>query len=148
LPRRSKAELFRSPHRLPLETPQDVRREMSRLYRGGLNGRVPAGQLTKFVFVLDKIRGCLEAEAAVAAAAAAADNGQTGMVNIQLSSVPAGYSVAANGEFQPMPLVIEHAPQKPVPEMMQSDAQRRAELSAMPLERLLELAGVADVEQS
>jgi hypothetical protein len=48
---------------MPLDSIVGVRREMGRLYRLSLNGRLPADELTKLVFTLREIRCCLEAEA-------------------------------------------------------------------------------------
>jgi hypothetical protein len=39
-----------------------VRGEMARLYRLGLNGRIPSDEMTRFVYVLKEIRACIEAE--------------------------------------------------------------------------------------
>jgi hypothetical protein len=106
--------VLRPIHRLALETLPDVRREMSRLYRGGLNGRVPASQLTKFVFVLDKIRSCLEAEAAQAAATKVDTP-----IEMRIVSIPAGVFVKHDEEMSAGGLrVIEHQPAETMPQTM------------------------------
>jgi hypothetical protein len=38
------------------------RREMARLYRLALNGRIPSDEMTRFIYALKEIRACLEAE--------------------------------------------------------------------------------------
>ena len=47
---------------MALDTLGGVRGEMARLYRLGLSGRIPSDEMTRFVFVLKEIRGCIEAE--------------------------------------------------------------------------------------
>jgi hypothetical protein len=109
LPRKSKRELFRSPHRLPLESLVDVRREMSRLYRGGLNGRVKPGELTRFVFTLDKIRSCLEAEGAAAATAEATAKASAMPTEICIVTVPTTFTIDENDPTRIKPMLfIEH----------------------------------------
>ena len=48
-------------HAMPLNTPQNVLRELTRLYRMGLNGKIQPDEMTKFAFVLREIRAGLEA---------------------------------------------------------------------------------------
>jgi hypothetical protein len=65
LPRNQKVEVVPplSPRNaMALDSIVGVRREMGRLYRLSLNGRLPADELTKLVFTLREIRACLEAE--------------------------------------------------------------------------------------
>ncbi|MGV7212503.1 hypothetical protein [Bradyrhizobium sp. UFLA05-112] len=45
-----------------MDTLAGVRREMSRIYRLGLNGKIQTDEMSKFVFVLREIRACIEAE--------------------------------------------------------------------------------------
>ena len=156
MPRRSKVEVLRPIHRLALETLPDVRREMSRLYRGGLNGRVPAGQLTKFVFVLDKIRSCLEAEAAQAVAAKVDTP-----TEMRIVSIPAGVFIeqSAGDGLR----VIEHRPEETMPQTMLGGPESLSspepeifdrargniepdELNTLSRAELLVLAGVDDAE--
>jgi len=47
---------------MALDTLAGVRGEMARLYRLGLNGRIPSDEMTRFVYVLKEIRACIEAE--------------------------------------------------------------------------------------
>ena len=47
---------------MALDTLVGVRGEMARLYRLGLNGQDPSDEMTRFVYALKEIRGCLEAE--------------------------------------------------------------------------------------
>ena len=49
-------------NKMALDTLAGVRGEMARLYRLGLNGRIPSDELTRFVYVLREIRASLEAE--------------------------------------------------------------------------------------
>ena len=49
-------------NKMVLDTLAGVRGEMARLYRLGLNGRIPSDELTRFVYVLREIRASLEAE--------------------------------------------------------------------------------------
>jgi len=47
---------------MALDSLAGVRGEMSRLYRLGLNGRIPSDEMTRFIYALKEIRACLEAE--------------------------------------------------------------------------------------
>ena len=47
---------------MALDTLAGVRREMARLYRLGLNGRIRSDEMTRFIYALKEIRACLEAE--------------------------------------------------------------------------------------
>jgi hypothetical protein len=47
---------------MSLDTLAGVRWEMARLYRLGLNGRMPSDEMTRFIYALKEIRACLEAE--------------------------------------------------------------------------------------
>ena len=57
-----KAEALPPRNAVALDTLAGVRSEMARLYRLGLNGRIPSDELTRFVYVLREIRACIEAE--------------------------------------------------------------------------------------
>ena len=57
-----KAEVLSPRNAVALDTLAGVRGEMARLYRLGLNGRIPSDELTRFVYALKEIRACLEAE--------------------------------------------------------------------------------------
>ena len=57
-----KAEVLSPRNAMALDTVAGVRGEMARLYRLGLNGRIPSDEMTRFVYVLKEIRACLEAE--------------------------------------------------------------------------------------
>ena len=39
-----------------------VRGEVARLYRLGLNGRIRSDEMTRFIYALKEIRGCIEPE--------------------------------------------------------------------------------------
>ncbi|WP_458145585.1 hypothetical protein [Bradyrhizobium sp. UFLA05-109] len=45
-----------------MDTLAGVRGEMARLYRLGLNGRIPSDEMTRFIYALKEIRACLEVE--------------------------------------------------------------------------------------
>ena len=45
-----------------LDTLSGVRGEMARMYRLALKGTVPPEEMTKFIYALKEIRGCIEAE--------------------------------------------------------------------------------------
>ena len=62
LTHRSKPEVLPPRNAVALDTLAGVRREMARLYRLGLNGKLQSDELTRFVYVLKEIRACLEAE--------------------------------------------------------------------------------------
>ena len=47
---------------MALDTLAEVRGEMARLYRLGLNGRIRSDEMTRFIYALKEIRACLEAE--------------------------------------------------------------------------------------
>ncbi len=57
-----KAVVLPPRNKMALDTLAGVRGEMARLYRLGLNGRIPSDEMTKFVYVLREIRAALEAE--------------------------------------------------------------------------------------
>ena len=57
-----KAEVLPPRNAIALDTLAGVRGEMARLYRLGLNGRIPSDEMTRFIYALKEIRACLEAE--------------------------------------------------------------------------------------
>ena len=57
-----KAEVLPPRNAMALDTLAGVRGEMARLYRLALNGRIQSDEMTKFVYVLRELRGCIEAE--------------------------------------------------------------------------------------
>jgi hypothetical protein len=62
LTHKSKAEVLPPRNKMALDTLAGVRGEMARLYRLGLNGRIPSDEMTRFIYALKEIRACLEAE--------------------------------------------------------------------------------------
>ena len=62
LSRKPKAEVLSPRNAMALDTLAGVRGEMARLYRLGLNGRIPSHEMTRFIYALKEIRACLEAE--------------------------------------------------------------------------------------
>lgn len=62
LTQKSKAEVLPPRNAMALDTLAGVRREMARLYRLGLNGKIPSDEMTRFVYVLKEVRACIEAE--------------------------------------------------------------------------------------
>ena len=62
LARNSKTEVLSPRNAVALDTLAGVRREMARLYRLGLNGRIQSDEMTRFIYALKEIRACLEAE--------------------------------------------------------------------------------------
>ena len=62
LSQKPKAEVLTPRNRMALDTLAGVRREMARLYRFGLNGRIRSEEMTRFIYALKEIRACLEAE--------------------------------------------------------------------------------------
>ena len=62
LSEKPKAEVLPPRNKMALDTLAGVRGEMARLYRLGLNGRIPSDEMTRFVYVLKEIRACIEAE--------------------------------------------------------------------------------------
>ena len=62
LTQKPKAEVL-SPHNaMALDTVAAVRKEMARVYRLALNGRIRSDEMTRFIYALKEIRACLEAE--------------------------------------------------------------------------------------
>jgi len=59
---KSKAEVLPPRNKVALDSLAGVRGEMARLYRLGLNGRIPSDEMTRFIYALKEIRACLEAE--------------------------------------------------------------------------------------
>jgi hypothetical protein len=57
-----KAEVLSPRNAVALDTLAGVRGEIARLYRLALNGRIPSDEMTRFIYALKEIRGCLEAE--------------------------------------------------------------------------------------
>jgi len=62
LTQKPKAEVLPPRNAMALDTLAGVRSEVARLYRLGLNGKIRSDEMTKFVYVLHELRGCLEAE--------------------------------------------------------------------------------------
>jgi hypothetical protein len=62
LTQKPKAEVLPPRNAMALDTLAGVRGEMARLYRLALNGRIQSDEMTKFVYVLRELRGCIEAE--------------------------------------------------------------------------------------
>src|SRR6516225_2249214 len=62
LNQKPKAEVLSPRNAMALDTLAGVRGEMARLYRLGLNGRIPSDEMTRFIYALKEIRACLEAE--------------------------------------------------------------------------------------
>jgi hypothetical protein len=62
LSQKPKAEVLPPRNKMALDTLAGVRREMSRIYRLGLNGKIQTDEMSKFVFVLREVRACIEAE--------------------------------------------------------------------------------------
>jgi hypothetical protein len=62
LTQQPKAEVLTPRNAMALDTLAGVRGEMARLYRLGLNGRIPSDEMTRFIYALKEIRACLEAE--------------------------------------------------------------------------------------
>src|SRR5215471_1594586 len=62
LSQKPKAEVLTPRNAMALNTLAGVRGEMARLYRMGLNGRIPSDEMTRFIYALKEIRACLEAE--------------------------------------------------------------------------------------
>jgi hypothetical protein len=137
-------------HTQRLDSLRAIRIEQSRLYRATIRGRLPSEELTKLFFCLREIRSTLELELV------AAPTQPPKPTTINIMSVPCGTIVRETeglSPTDPKQLVIEHqpdlAPQVEVestPEPASIEGARRSELNAMPIERLLLLAGVADVD--
>src|SRR4051794_456283 len=62
LSQKPKTEVLPPRNAMALDTLAGVRGEMARLYRLGLNGRVPGDELTRLVYTLKEIRCCLGSE--------------------------------------------------------------------------------------
>jgi hypothetical protein len=73
-----------------LDTVMGVAREMARLLRLSYNGHLPAEELTKYIFALDKLRACLESAIAIEAAAAAKAPAPPTSMHVSIVSVPSG----------------------------------------------------------
>lgn len=56
------------PHAMPLKTLGNVRSELARLYRGCLNGKLPADEMSRLVFALRELRCTIESIEATAQA--------------------------------------------------------------------------------
>ena len=59
---KTKAEVLSPRNKMALDTLVGVRAEMARIYRAGLNGKIPSDEMTRFIYALKEIRACLEAE--------------------------------------------------------------------------------------
>ena len=62
LSQKPKAVVLTPRNRMELGSLSGVRREMARVYRAALNGRLPPDEMTKLIYALKEIRACLEAE--------------------------------------------------------------------------------------
>ena len=63
LTQKPKVEVLSPRNKMALDTLAGVRGEMARLYRLGLNGKIPSDEMTRFVYTLREIRCCIEVEA-------------------------------------------------------------------------------------
>jgi hypothetical protein len=80
--------------KVKLDTVMGVAREMGRLIRLSYNGHLPPEELTKYIFALDKLRGCLESAVAIEANAIAnAPPPPPGETHINIMTIPAGHFV-------------------------------------------------------
>jgi len=57
-----KADVLSPRNAMSLDTVAAVRKEMARVYRLALNGRIQSDEMTRFIYALKEIRACLEAE--------------------------------------------------------------------------------------
>ena len=55
--------LSRPPYAMPLDTIGNVRRELGRLYRASLSGKLESAEAARLAFILKEIRASLEVEA-------------------------------------------------------------------------------------
>lgn len=62
LSQKPKAEVLSPRNKMALDTLVGVRGEMARIYRAGLNGKIPSDEMTRYIYALKEIRACLEAE--------------------------------------------------------------------------------------
>jgi hypothetical protein len=62
LNQKPKAEVLPPRNAMRLDSLGAVRREMARIYRLGLNGKLPSDEMTRFTYVLKELRACIEAE--------------------------------------------------------------------------------------
>ena len=62
LTQKPKAEVLSPRNKMALDTLVGVRAEMARIYRAGLNGKIPSDEMTRYIYALKEIRACLEAE--------------------------------------------------------------------------------------
>ena len=60
LSQKPKAEVLPPRNTMALDTLAGVRREMARLDRLALNGRIRSNEMTRFIYALKEIRACLE----------------------------------------------------------------------------------------
>ena len=72
---------------MPLDTISNVRRELGRLYRASLSGKLESAEGARLAFLLKEVRRSLEAEAA-----APDDVSQGAPINFTILSVPRGRS--------------------------------------------------------
>jgi len=57
-----KADVLSPRNAMSLDTVAAVRKEMARVYRLALNGRIQSDEMARLVYALKEIRACLEAE--------------------------------------------------------------------------------------
>jgi hypothetical protein len=114
-----------------LDTIMGVAREMGRLIRLSYNGHLPADELTRYIFALDKLRACLESAVAIEAQAAAnAPKPPPGAMTVNILTVPSGTFIDEEmmqrlnekaDSFPRRPLIEHVQPPEPVAEAVQSE---------------------------
>ena len=81
---------------MPLKTLGNVRSELARLYRGALNRRVPAEELSRLVFCLRELRCCLEAMETAEARNEIIDVVAAPPLHLNLYAVPRGAQIGSD----------------------------------------------------
>jgi hypothetical protein len=85
--------LSRPPYAMPLDTIGNVRRELGRLYRASLSGKLESAEAARLAFILKEVRASLECERELHL-----DAPQFAPVNFTILSVPPGTQFDADNK--------------------------------------------------
>ena len=115
--------------RVKLDTVMGVAREMGRLIRLSYNGHLPAEELTRYIFALDKLRACLESAVAIEADAIANAPAVPSTVHISIGTVPSGsyFTKEAAEQLHNGTLLLENENAVSVEDYTRAVSSRRAD---------------------
>jgi hypothetical protein len=110
-------ELARPPYKMALNSVGSVRRELARLYRASLNGRLESAEAARYAFILRELRASLESERELHL-----DTPQLAPIEFKIISVPPGAQVEGDKIVWPDGTRTDPPPFEPYPASPSWDA--------------------------